>query len=58
MKKGNECSSRASSVSPGLFEWFDAPDFARWFDMRPFFGRFDVARIEPMRIEQELGMTR
>jgi HSP20 family protein len=53
MKKGNDVAVARENASPGLFDWFDA-DFARWFDMRPFFGRFDLARIEPMRIEQEL----
>jgi HSP20 family protein len=35
--------------APGLWEWFNAPDFGRWFDVRPWFGRF-----ERMRLEQEL----
>ena len=33
----------------GLWEWFNAPDLGRWFDVRPLFGRF-----ERMRLEEEL----
>ena len=53
-EEGNDVVVTCEGASPSLWEWLDAPDFARWFDMRPFFGRFDSARIEPMRIEQEL----
>lgn len=48
MRRGSEIVPR-ESASPTLWEWFDTPDFGRWFDVRPFFGRFDL-----MRIEQEL----
>ena len=49
MRKGSELTLQRDTV-PALWEWFDAPDFARWFDVRPLFARF-----EPMRIEQELS---
>ena len=41
MKKSNDVVVTREGASPSLWEWLDAPDFARWFDMRPFFGRFD-----------------
>ena len=48
MKRGSDLAVPRENA-PTLWEWFETPDFGRWFDMRPFFGRF-----EPMRIEQEL----
>lgn len=54
MRKANDVVVARESAAPIHWNWFDAPEFTRWFDMRPFFGRFDFARIEPMRIEQEL----
>ena len=39
-----------ATATTSLWDWFDAPDFGRFFDVRPFFGRFD--RL--MRLEQEL----
>ena len=50
MRKGSEVVISRESAAPTLWDFFDAPDFGRWFDVRPFFGRFD-----PMRIEQELS---
>jgi HSP20 family protein len=29
-----------------LWDWFDTPDFGRWFGLRPFFGFEDRLRIE------------
>jgi HSP20 family protein len=48
MKRGSDLAVPRENA-PTLWEWFETPDLGRWFDMRPFFGRF-----EPMRIEQEL----
>ncbi len=45
-KQGNAVVQRREEEVPGLFDWFDTPDFGRWFDMRPFFGRMDRMRLE------------
>ncbi len=49
MRRGSEVVVPRENA-PTVWEWFDTPDLARWFDLRPLFGRF-----EPMRIEQELN---
>ena len=48
-KQGTGVAVQSEVDAPGLWEWFNAPDFGRWFDVRPLFGRF-----ERMRLEQEL----
>ena len=48
-KQGTGVAVQSEVDAPGLSEWFNTPDFGRWFDVRPFFGRF-----ERMRLEQEL----
>jgi len=50
--KVTDLPARREETAPSLslWDWFESPDFGRFFDFRPFFGRFD--RL--MRLEQEL----
>jgi HSP20 family protein len=48
-KQGTGVAVQSEVDAPGLWEWFNTPDFGRWFDVRPLFGRF-----ERMRLEQEV----
>ncbi|HMK12784.1 MAG TPA: Hsp20/alpha crystallin family protein [Acidimicrobiales bacterium] len=52
MAKMTDLPVRKVEAAPtlSLWDWFETPDFGRFFDVRPFFGRFD--RL--MRLEQEL----
>jgi len=45
-KQGTGVAVQSEVDAPGLWEWFNAPDFGRWFDVRPFLGRFERMRLE------------